>query len=237
VFGQPHSVHQRCPDGSRHRPRDRVPAGCPTEAIAASIARNFALGPIDYAAVREAHEEAVGTMANVFGETLGEKAMSFERLVGALVTSVWNVGRFYSDKVTKACALSAKLRNDDRAQEWGFESKVQRGRHFVAGLHPVGGGGGCRPGRRGHRRRDLETLCRADNYPDAQPAGCGRRAGGLRRVTKRGSLRAPPSFHSGAQREKSSHTVTDVVQVATSSALLIKPVTARGPARWEFRGV
>ena len=113
-------------------------AVCPTEAIAASIARNFALEPIDYAAVREAHEEAIGTMANAFGETLGEKAraMHFQRLVGALVTSAWNAGRFYSDKVTEARALTAKLQNDDRDEDsegvWGFESKAQRARRFAA---------------------------------------------------------------------------------------------------------
>ena len=113
-----------------------MPAGCPTEAIAASIARHYGLGPVDCVAVREAHEEAIGIMANAFGETLGEKAraMHFQRLVGALVTSIWNKGRFYSDKVTEARALTAKLRNDDRDEDpegvWGFESKAPRARRF-----------------------------------------------------------------------------------------------------------
>jgi hypothetical protein len=70
---------------------------------------------VDYVAVREANEEAIGIMANAFGETLGEKAktMPIRLLAGALVTSVWNAGRFYSDKVTEALALTTKLRNDD----------------------------------------------------------------------------------------------------------------------------
>jgi len=95
-----------------------VPAGCPTEAIAAGIARHYGLGPVDYVAVREAHEEAIGIMANVFGETIGEKAKAMHfQLGGALVTSVWNAGRFYSDKVTEARALPARLWNDGRDED------------------------------------------------------------------------------------------------------------------------
>ena len=178
-------------------------AVCPTEAIAASIARHYGLGPVDYVAVREAHEEAIGTMANVFGETLGEKAkaMHFQRLVGALVTSAWNAGRFYSDKVSEARALTAKLQNDDRDEDsegvWGFESKAQRARRFAAemGLQAytqLAGGGRRRQRLRRHHRRDLETLRRAGQQPDAQPAGCGRRTGCLRRVAKRGELAGSP---------------------------------------------
>jgi hypothetical protein len=61
-----------------------VPADSATEAIAAGIARYYGLGPVDYVAVREAHEEALGIMANAFGETLGEKAktMPIQLLVG-----------------------------------------------------------------------------------------------------------------------------------------------------------
>jgi hypothetical protein len=52
----------------------RVTAVCPNRAIAASIARRFALQQVDYAAVPEAHDEAIGRMANAFGETLSERA-------------------------------------------------------------------------------------------------------------------------------------------------------------------
>ena len=202
---------------------------------------------MDYVAVREAHEEAIGTMANAFGERLGEKAkaMHFQRLVGALVTLAWNAGRFYSDKVTEARALTAKLQNDDRDEDSegvGFQSKAQRAHRFAAemGLRPAPS---CRRRKapstptRPSPARDVETLCRAGQQPEAQPAGCGRRAGGLRRVTKRGSLRAPPpcpAAHSANNRRLPSQ---DRIQVATSSALVIQPVIARGPARWEFRGI
>jgi hypothetical protein len=157
-----------------------VPAGCPTEAIAASIARHYALGPIDCAAVREAHEEAIGTMANAFGETLGEKAraMRFERLVGALVTPAWNAGRFFSDKVTEARALTAKLHNDDRDEDsegvWvsraGRSAPTVSPPRWACGLRPVGGGGGRRhmparpsPARPGNRMPGWTTTrCSAD---------------------------------------------------------------------------
>jgi hypothetical protein len=117
---------------------ERATAFCPNEGVAASIARRFALEPVDYAAVREIHEEAIGRMANAFGDTLGERAtaMHFQRLVGALVTSAFNAGRFYSEKVTEARTLTAKLANDardeDREGVWGFDSKAQRARHFAA---------------------------------------------------------------------------------------------------------
>ena len=117
---------------------ERATAFCPNEAVAAGIARRFALEPVDYAAVREIHEEAIGRMANAFAETLGERAtaMHFQRLVGALVTSAFNAGRFYSEKVSEARTLTAKLANDardeDREGVWGFESKAQRARHFAA---------------------------------------------------------------------------------------------------------
>jgi hypothetical protein len=53
-------------------------------------------------------------MANALGETIGEKAkaMHSQLLLGALVTSVWNARRFYSDKITAAHS-HPRLRNDD----------------------------------------------------------------------------------------------------------------------------
>jgi hypothetical protein len=61
----------------------RATTACPNSAIAASIARRFALQPVDYAAVREIHEEAIGRMANAFGDTLGERAT-------AIISSAWS---------------------------------------------------------------------------------------------------------------------------------------------------
>jgi len=117
---------------------ERATAVCPNERIAANLARNFGLDPVDYHAVREAHEEALGRMANAFGKTLGEKAtaMHFQRIVGALVSSAFAAGGFYGDKVTEARDLTAKLQNEDRDEDregvYGFESKAQRARHFAA---------------------------------------------------------------------------------------------------------
>jgi len=117
---------------------ERATAVCPNERIAANLARNFGLDPVDYHVVREAHEEAIGRMANAFGKTLGEKAtaMHFQRIVGALVSSAFAAGGFYGDKVTEARDLTAKLQNEDRDEDregvYGFESKAQRARHFAA---------------------------------------------------------------------------------------------------------
>ena len=141
-------------------------------------------------------------MANAFGETLGEKAraMHFQRLVGALVTSIWNEGRFYSDKVTEARALTAKLRNDDRDEDpegvWGFESKAPRPAVFVAEM-------GLRPAR-SWRRRKAPSM--PTPPPPARPgnpmsgrtttrrsAGTLAEPGCLRRVAKRGELAGSPS--------------------------------------------
>jgi hypothetical protein len=104
--------------------RDAITLGrattiCPNSAIAASIARRFAVEQVDYAAAREIHEEAIGRMANVFGDTLGERAtaMHFQRLVGALVASALNAGRFYSEEVSEARTLTAKLANGARDED------------------------------------------------------------------------------------------------------------------------
>jgi hypothetical protein len=85
-------------------PATACPPVCPTEAIAASIARDHGLGPMDYVAMREAYEEAIGIMAHAFGGPIGEKtkAMHFQRLVDALATSARNAGRLYRDRVTEA---------------------------------------------------------------------------------------------------------------------------------------
>jgi len=97
----------------------RVTTVCPNSAIAASIARRFAVEPVDYAAVREIHEEAIGRMANAFGATLGERGQRrhFQRLVGALVASALNAGRSHSEKVSEARTLTAKLANGARDED------------------------------------------------------------------------------------------------------------------------
>jgi hypothetical protein len=116
----------------------RVTAVCANEAVAASIACHFALEPVDYAALHEAHDEPIGHKAYAFGETLGERAaaMHFQRLVERAGDSAFNAGRFYSEKVSEARTLTAKLANGARDEGsegvWGFDSKAQHARHFAA---------------------------------------------------------------------------------------------------------
>ena len=114
---------------------------CPDAQIAANIARHFALELVDYDAVREAHEEAVGNMAKAFDTTLNEKAtaMHFQRVVGSLVTSAFGAGGFFGQKVSEARDLSAKSANEHRDEDrdgvYGFDSKAQRAqraRQFAA---------------------------------------------------------------------------------------------------------
>jgi hypothetical protein len=54
--------------------------------------------------VREAHEEAIGRVANAFGETLRKKATAihFQRPVAALVTSAFNARQLYGERVSEA---------------------------------------------------------------------------------------------------------------------------------------
>ena len=116
----------------------RAVAVCPNSQIAAKLERHFGLDPVDADAVFKAHQEALSRMADVFNGILGEKAtaMHFQRIVGALVGSAFAAGSFYSQKVTEARDLTAKLQNDDRdADRDGvliFENKAQRARHFAA---------------------------------------------------------------------------------------------------------
>jgi len=118
----------------------RAEAVCPDAQIAASLSRHFGLDLVDYDAVRQAHRDAFRRMAAAFGNTLGEKAvgMHFQRLVAALVGSAFNAGSFYTQKVTEARDLTAKLQNDyrdeGRQSAYGFESRAQRARHFAAKL-------------------------------------------------------------------------------------------------------
>ncbi len=113
---------------------------CPNEQVAAAIANRFALNPVDYAALREAAEEMIGSHARLLADTVNEKAMAIhlQRLVGALVGSAHSAGRFYSQKVTEARDLTSRLANDardeDRDGPLGFDSKAQRARQFAAEL-------------------------------------------------------------------------------------------------------
>ena len=113
---------------------------CPNESVAAAIATRFGLNPVDYAAIREAAEEMIGSHARLLADTVNEKAMAIhlQRLVGALVGSAHSAGRFYGQKVTEARDLTSRLANDARDEDrdgvLGFDSKAQRARQFAAEL-------------------------------------------------------------------------------------------------------
>jgi hypothetical protein len=117
---------------------ERANAVCPDGQIAGNIARGFALDPVDYEGVSDVHRQALMQMAASFGKSLGEKgaAMHFQRLVGALVSSAFNAGQFYGDKVTQARDATARLQNEyrdeDRDGVWGSESRAQKARRFAA---------------------------------------------------------------------------------------------------------
>jgi hypothetical protein len=137
---------KRPTNGSRNRNAEarepitleRAIAVCPDAQIAENISRRFALDPVDYEAVRDAHRRALGQMADSFGKSLGEKgaAMHFQRLVGALVGSALNAGNFYGQKVTEARDATSRLQNEHRDEDrdgvYAFESRAQRARRFAA---------------------------------------------------------------------------------------------------------
>ncbi|TRL28973.1 hypothetical protein FM996_18015 [Methylosinus sporium] len=113
---------------------------CPTDTQAVSIAAAFGLSTPDYLGIRATHEKLLRETALAFDDALNEKAaqMHFQRIVGTFVASAQGAGRFYSDKLTEARALTAKLANDSRDEDRdapaGFESKAQRARQFAADL-------------------------------------------------------------------------------------------------------
>jgi hypothetical protein len=114
---------------------------CPDAALAENLSHTFGLDTIDTAGIREATEEHVALAAQAL--PLSEKAleMHLQRIVGAYVGSAFGAGQFYSQKVTQARDLTAKIANDDRDEDRdgvsGFESRAERARIFAAemGLH------------------------------------------------------------------------------------------------------
>ena len=113
---------------------------CPNESVAAAIATRFGLNPVDYAAIREAAEEMIGSHARLLADTVNDRAMAIhlQRIVGAMVGSAHSAGRFYGEKVSEARDLTSRLANDardeDRDGPLGFDSKAQRARQFAAEL-------------------------------------------------------------------------------------------------------
>ncbi|ATQ70758.1 hypothetical protein CQW49_22495 (plasmid) [Methylosinus trichosporium OB3b] len=113
---------------------------CPDDAIATNVAAAFALSVPDFSGIREAHDTLLRKTWTAFDEALNETAtkMHYQRIVGTYVASAQGAGRFYSEKLTEARTLTAKLanepRDEDRDAPAGFESKAQRARQFAADL-------------------------------------------------------------------------------------------------------
>ena len=110
---------------------------CPTATLAANLERTFATDPVDFNQIRESTEEMIGTHGNILAP-MDARAIEIhlQRIVGSFVGSACAAGEFYSNKVSEAKDLTAKIANDDRDEDrepiYGLESKAQRAREFAA---------------------------------------------------------------------------------------------------------
>ncbi|MDT8350958.1 hypothetical protein [Roseomonas mucosa] len=113
---------------------------CPHQGLANTIARTFALSPIDMHSVRVATDQSIREGAEVLTDALNEKAlaMHLQRVVGSYVGSAYGAGNFYSQKVTQARDLTAKMAaegehdRDLTGRDLGFDGRAQRARQFAA---------------------------------------------------------------------------------------------------------
>ena len=111
-------------------------AVCPHAALAENLARTFGLDPVDSAGIRAISERSMIQLAEAL--PLSDKALELhlQRLVGAFIGSAFGAGEFYSNKVSEARDLTAKLANEDRDEDRdgvsGFDSKAERARLFAA---------------------------------------------------------------------------------------------------------
>ncbi|MHB0671577.1 Hypothetical protein HVPorG_03927 (plasmid) [Roseomonas mucosa] len=111
---------------------------CPHQGLANNLARTFALESVDMLHVRTTTDQSIRDGAAALTDTLNERAlaMHLQRIVGAFVGSAYGAGKFYSDKVTQARDLTAKIANEDRDEDRegvsGFDSRATRARQFAA---------------------------------------------------------------------------------------------------------
>jgi len=130
---------------ARTAPDQRAPitladatALCAHQGLADNLSRIFGLEPVDMTTVRADTDASIRQGAEALASTLNERALAIhlQRIVGAFVGSAHGAGRFYSEKVTQARDLTAKLPDDagerDRDGVSGFESKAERARSFAA---------------------------------------------------------------------------------------------------------
>jgi hypothetical protein len=109
---------------------------CPHATLAENLSRTFGLEPVDTAGVRESTEEHLALATQTLPLTEKALEMHLQRVVGAYVSSAFGAGQFYSQKVSQAKDLTAKVANDERDEDRdgvsGFESRAERARNFAA---------------------------------------------------------------------------------------------------------
>jgi hypothetical protein len=88
---------------------------CPHAALAENLSRTFGLEPVDTVGIRESTEEHLAPTTK--GLPLTDKALELhlQRVEGAFVSSAFGAGQFYSQKVSQAKDLTAKVANEDRS--------------------------------------------------------------------------------------------------------------------------
>jgi hypothetical protein len=109
---------------------------CPHATLAANLSRTFGLEPVDTAGIRESTEEHLALATKDLPLTDKALEMHLQRVVGAFVSSAFGAGQFYSQKVSQAKDLTAKVANEDRGEDRdgvsGFDSRAERARNFAA---------------------------------------------------------------------------------------------------------
>ncbi len=92
---------------------------CPTEGQINRIVQVYGLDAVDYHAIREASEQAIGTVARAMTSYMNETAMRMhlQRIVGAHIGSAFGAGQFYDTKAEQARNLTSAIANEDRDED------------------------------------------------------------------------------------------------------------------------
>ena len=107
---------------------------CPHQGLANNLSRTFALESVDMLHVRTTTDQSIRDAAAALTDTLNDRAlaMHLQRIVGSFVGSAYGAGKFYSDKVTQARDLTAKIANEDRNEDReGVSGCATRARQFA----------------------------------------------------------------------------------------------------------
>lgn len=135
---KPAAQTARAPKAPKPITLETVALIAPNATVASNIATRFALDPVDFAEIREMHEEMIGRSAQALLASSDETALKIhlQRIVGAFVSSAHGAATFYSAKVTTAKDLTAKLANENRDEDRdgiiGFETRAERARDYAA---------------------------------------------------------------------------------------------------------